>query len=161
RRSWLYFTPALWGRGTVFNQDADHGDLSRMASLRRLGTLASGFKDSGPFFGSLALRWSVRFRDEPPRAGYHRVGGDAVQNWDEHENPYPDIRLASRWREASNALDALQALPRLETGEIVVESGTTSSGSTPGGDARVLERTPERLLIEAEAPTRTWLFVLR
>src|SRR5262249_23651306 len=25
----------------------------------------------------------------------------------------------------------------------------------------VLERTPERLLIEAEAPTRTWLFVLR
>src|SRR5262249_57570565 len=39
RRSWLYFTPTLWNRGTVFNHDPDHGDLSPIPSLPPAGTL--------------------------------------------------------------------------------------------------------------------------
>jgi hypothetical protein len=161
RRSWLYFTPTLWNRGTVFNQDADHGDLSRMASLRRVGTIASGFKDSGPFFGSLALRWNIRLRGEPSRAGYHRVGGDSLQDWDEHEKPYPDIRLLSSWQEVPTAVEALRALPRLRSGEVVLESGLAQTGAAPESSLRILERTPERLRLETESRAPTWLFVLR
>jgi len=161
RRSWLYFTPTLWQRGTVFNQDADIGDLERTEIVRRLGTRAAGYTDSGPFFGSLALRFAIRFKDEPTRAGYHRVGGDSIQDWDEHEKPYPDIRLLSSWQEVSTSVDALRVLPRLRVGEVVLESGFSGSGAAPAGNLRILERTPERLRLETELSAPAWLFVLR
>jgi hypothetical protein len=161
RRSWLYFTPTLWRRGTVFNQDADLGDLERTEIVRRLGTRAAGYTDSAAFFGSLALRFAIRFKDEPARAGYHRVGGDSIQDWDEHERPYPDLRLLSSWQEVSTAADALRALPRLRPGEVVLESGSTESSAAPEGILRILERSPERLRLETESSAPTWLFVLR
>jgi len=161
RRSWLYFTPTLWQRGTVFNQDADIGDLERTEIVRRLATRAAGYIDSGPFFGSLALRFAIRFKDEPARAGYHRVGGDSIQDWDEHERPYPDIRLLSSWQEVSTTSGALHVFPRLRAGEVVLESGSSGSGAAPEGILRILERTPERLRLETELSAPAWLFVLR
>ena len=161
RRSWLYFTQALWGRGTVFNQDADLGDLSRATSLRRIATLAAGYTDSSAFFGDLALRWEIRFRGEPARAGYHRIGGDLLQEWDEHEKPFPDIRLLTRWREEADSVGALRAVPRLAAGEIVMETGGAGAGASMEGRMRVLEKTPERVRLEMDAPAPTWLFLLR
>jgi hypothetical protein len=161
RRSWLYFTPVLWGRGAVFNQDADLGDLSRATSLRRIATLAAGFTDSSAFFGDLALRWEIRFRGEPARAGYHRIGGDLLQDWDEHERAFPDMRLLTRWREARDAVSALRAVPRLDTGEIVIETGGAGAGASVDGRMRVLEKTPERVRLDMDAPAPTWLFLLR
>ena len=72
RRDWDHYTPALWRRGMVFNGDFDAGDLSRLQSLRRLSGVAAGFRDSQAFFGALALRWEIRFRDQEPLPGYHR-----------------------------------------------------------------------------------------
>ena len=161
RRSWLYFTPALWGRGMIFNQDADVGDLSRVTSLRRIATLAAGFTDSSAFFGDLALRWEVRFRGEPARAGYHRTGGDLLQDLDEHEKPFPDIRLLTRWREERDAVGALRTLPRLAAGEIVIETGRAGAGASVEGRMRVLEKTPERVRLDMDAPAPTWVFLLR
>jgi hypothetical protein len=161
RRSWLYFTPALWQRGTIFNQDSDLGDLERTEILRRIGTRAAGFTDSASFFGSLALRFAIRFRDEPSRAGYRRIGGDSIQDWDEHERPYPDVRLLTSWKEVPTAVEALRAMPGLRAGEVVLESGSARSGDAAEGILRVLERTPERLEFETESASPSWLFVLR
>jgi hypothetical protein len=161
RRSWLYFTPALWGRGTVFNQDADLGDLARTENLRRLATQAAAFTDSAPFFGSLALRFAIRFKGEPVRSGYRRVGGDSLQDWDEHREPYPDIRLLSFWREAPSALEALRELPGLRSGQVVLESGVARSGAALEGAVRVFERTPEQLRLETDSRAPSWLFVVR
>ncbi len=161
RRSWLYDTPALWGRGTVFNQDADEGDLSRAASLRRLAITAAGFSDSQSFFGSFGLRWEIRFRGEPARAGYRSVGGDALQSWDELDSAFPTIRLLTRWREERSAVGALTALPRLGPGEVTIETGVERAGTGGGGAVHLLAQAPERLLLETDAPTATWLFVLR
>src|SRR5262249_26866770 len=71
-KTWALFPPALWDRGTVFGADFDAGDLSRMETLRRLATLASSSPDSRPFFGSLGLRWGIRYRDGKLLAGYRR-----------------------------------------------------------------------------------------
>ncbi len=43
----------------------------------------------------------------------------------------------------------------------MIESGSQTAGSARPGSLRVLEKTPERLRVEAEAPDPTWLFVLR
>jgi hypothetical protein len=43
----------------------------------------------------------------------------------------------------------------------VIESGSQTGGSARPGSLRILEKTPERLRVEAEAPDPTWLFVLR
>jgi len=161
RRSWSQYTSALWRRGMVFNVDFDSGDLSRLQSLRRLSMAAAGFRDSQPFFGALALRWEIRFRDQEPLPGYHRVRTDGLMIWDEHENAYPDIRLLTSWREEEGALSALKALPTLAAGQIVIESGATGLRTARPGRLRILEKNPERLRIEAEAPDPTWLFVLR
>ncbi len=161
RRSWLVYTHALWDRGTVFNGDLDGGDLSRLESLRRISYRAAGFGDSQTFFGALALKWGARLRDQEPLAGYHRIRGDALMDWDEHEAPFPDVRLVEKWREETGALPALSSLPLLKAGEIVIESGSRSAGTARPGTLRVLEKTPERLVVEAEAPDPTWLFVLR
>jgi len=161
RRSWSQYTSALWRRGMVFNVDFDSGDLSRLQSLRRLSMAAAGFRDSQPFFGALALRWEIRFRDQEPLPGYQRVRTDGLMIWDEHENAYPDIRLLTSWREEERALSALKALPTLAAGQIVIESGATGLRTARPGRLRILEKNPERLRIEAEAPDPTWLFVLR
>lgn len=161
RRAWYLHTQTLWGRGSVFNSDLDVGDLSRVESLRRVSSFAAAQADDGSFFGSLALRFGIRFRDQQPLPGYRRFGGDALQNWDENPRALPDIRLAERWREEGGALTALQAFPRLAEGEIVIETGSVGQGRARRGEIRILERSPERLEILAAAADPTWLFVLR
>ncbi len=161
RRTWIWYTHAFWRRGTVLNRDLDSGDLSRTESLRRIAHLALGYRDSGPFFGNLALRWSIRFRGQEPLPGYHRVGGDTVQDWDESEGAFPDIRLLMRWKEESGSTNALQVLSRLGAGEVVLETGVSRSGAAAPGRVRVIERSPERLLVETESVEPSWLFVLR
>ncbi|MGH9318054.1 MAG: hypothetical protein ACRD1P_13220, partial [Thermoanaerobaculia bacterium] len=160
-RNWEQYAHVLWGRGTIFNFDYDHGDLSRLDSLRRIFVRASGFRDSRPFYGALALRWGIRYRDQVALSGYHRIGGDGLQDWDEHIRAFPDIRLAEQWREETSAVDALKVLPSLTDGEIVIESDRRGHGTARPGRLEVLEKTPERLLLEAEAQDPTWLFVIR
>lgn len=161
RRTWTQHTQALWGRGTVINEDFDVGDLSRVESLRQLSGMATGFKDSESFFGSLALRWGIRFKDQKPVAGYVRFGGDALQDWDEHRRSFPDIRLVGRWAETPGALAALHTISSLRDGDIVVESGRARVGAARAGAVRILERSAERLRLEVDAPDPAWLFVLR
>ncbi len=161
RRNWNQYTHCLWRRGTVFNDDFDEGDLSRLESLRRVSFDAARYRDSQAFFGALALRWEVRLRDQEPLPGYRRVGGNAMSEWDEHERAYPDIRLATSWREETGALGALAAMPQLAPGEIAIESGIQARGRARPGRVTIREKTPERLLLETEAADPTWLFVLR
>lgn len=161
RRNWNQYTPALWQRGTVFNGDFDAGDLSRMRSLRSVSYRAAGSGQAGAFFGALALRWGIRFRDQPPLPGYHRFQGDALMDWDEHELACPDIRLLEKWREETGPVEALSLLPALKDREIVVESGSRAAGTARPGQLAVLEKTPERLSLETVTPDATWLFVLR
>jgi hypothetical protein len=161
RRSWLVYTHALFDRGTVFNGDLEAGDLSRLESLRRISYHAAGYRDSQAFFGALALKWGVRLRDQKPLAGYHRIRGDGLVDWDEHVAPFQDVRLVEKWREETGPLPALSSLPLLEAGEIVIESGSSTAGTARPGSLRILEKTPERLRVEAQAPDPTWLFVLR
>jgi hypothetical protein len=161
RRNWNQYAHCLWRRGTIFNDDFDGGDLSRLESLRRLSFDAARYRDSQAFFGALALRWAVRLRDQEPLPGYHRVGGNAMEEWDEHERAYPGIRLVTSWREETGALGALAAITQLAPGEIAIESGLRVRGQARPGRVRIREESPERLLLEAEAPDPTWLFVLR
>ncbi|HEX4440216.1 MAG TPA: hypothetical protein VH854_09105 [Thermoanaerobaculia bacterium] len=161
RRDWVHYTHLIWGRGTVFNYDFDAGDLARVESLRKISGLAAAFPDAGPFFGGFALRWCVRQRSQKPLPGYHRFGGDGAQEWDEHERPYPDIRLATAWREEPSALDALHDMAELPQGALALETGRRADGAAPEGRLRILERSAPRLAIETDAPAATWLFVLR
>jgi hypothetical protein len=160
RRSWFEYAHVLWGRGTIFNADFDSGDLSRTESLRRLSK-PLGFFGNGSFFGGLGLRWGVRYRDQQPVSGYYSFGGDGLRYWDGHERPFPDIRLVEAFREETGGIAALQALPRLEPGEVVIETGSARTGKVRPGRLRVLERSPERLLLEAQATDPTWLFAVR
>jgi hypothetical protein len=161
RRNWDHYTPALWNRGMVFNGDFDAGDFSRLQSLRSLSIMAASFRDSQAFFGALALRWEVRFRDQEPLSGYHVVRAEGLMDWDEHESPYPDIRLLTTWREEAAGISALKTMRVLTTGQVVVESGATGLRTARPGLLRILERSPERLRMEAVTPDPTWLFVLR
>ena len=161
RRDWVHYTHLLWGRGTVFNYDFDAGDLARVESLRKVSGYAAAFGDAGPFFGNFALRWCVRQRSQKPLPGYRRFGGDGGQDWDEHEQPYPDIRLATSWREEPSAVDAAREIGQLPPGGLALETGRRAEGAAPGGRVRVIERTAPRLSIETDAPAPTWLFVLR
>ena len=160
-RTWTEHTQALWGRGTVFNSDFDSGDFLRMESLRRLSSYAARYRDSEGFFGTLALRWGVRLRGQEPLPGYHRVGGDPVCEWDEHSRPFASIRLLDRWREEPEAVQALRAIPGLPPGAIALETGRKFEGGSRGGTVRLLEQTPERLVLETSALDSGWLFVLR
>jgi hypothetical protein len=161
RRSWLEYTQVLWRVGTVFNVDFDSGDLARVESLRRVSALAAGYRDSGPFFGNLALRWGIRSRGQPPVSSYRRVGGDGRTDWDAVAPAFPDIRLATSWREETGSLAALEAIRSLAPGELVVESGRRNRGTARPGRLEVAEKSPERLRLVADAPEATWLFVLR
>ena len=161
RLSWKRHTQSLWGRGTVLNIDFDAGDFSRLESLRRLSVRAAGSADSGPFFGSLSLRWGVRYRHQRPLAGFERFGGDAVRDWDVNERALPDIRLAPAWTEVSRPVDSAAALANLKEGDLIVESGRTASGKAAGGIVHVLSREPETLKIETVTTEPSWLFVQR
>jgi hypothetical protein len=161
RRTWIEHLHALWGRGTVFNHDFDSGDFARMQSLRHLSIGAARYSDSAPFFGSFSLRWGVRFTDQSPMAGYRRFAGDWLQDWDQLDQALPDIRLVSRWVEESSALASASALPRLKSGEIVVETGRRGNGASRGGIVQVLRNDPARLIVQTLSADPSWLFVLR
>jgi hypothetical protein len=161
RRLWVHYTPVLWHRGMVFNVDFDVGDFSRVESVRKLSAIAAGFTDSERLFGSLALRWAIRLREQRPLPGYRPAGGDLLQEWDELPTALPAIRLVEAWREETSPLDALNTLPHLSASEIVLETGRRASGLAHPGTVRVLEDRPERLLAEVNSPDPTWLFVLR
>ena len=161
RRSWDQYAHALWGRGTIFNYDFDGGDLSRLETLRRTAAIAASYKDSANFWGGLGLRWGIRYRDQEPFSGYRPAGGDALQLWDEHERPFPAIRLARGWFEADTGVAALALLGQLGPGEIVVESGRRARGSAGEGSIRILEHSPERLTLDAKSAAPAWLFVVR
>jgi len=159
RRSWLFYTPALWGRGVVWNDDFDAGDLFRTESLRRLSFHAANFADPSSFFGNVSLRFGIRFPDQSPPPGFRPFGGTGSEAWDENARARPDVRLLSRWREAADAVGALRQLPI--GSEVTLETGRTSLGSAPEGSLRILEKTPEVLRAEVEVTEPTYLFVLR
>ncbi len=161
RRRWYEYVGALWHRGTVLNGDLDGGDLARVESLRGVSRIAARYRDSASFFAGLALRWGIRFRDQPSLAGFRRIGGDPVQDWDELSEAVPDIRLVERWREVAGGIRAVSLLPHLQTGEIEIETGSEQTGTARPGQVRILEKTPERLRIETKSQDSTWLFVLR
>jgi hypothetical protein len=161
RRSWTQHTHAFWRRGTVFNYDFDAGDLSRVESLRRIARKLVDSGNPGYLFASLALRFGIRFRDQPPLPGYRRIGGDALQDWDENPDAVPAVRLLPSWRQELDGLAALKDLPGLPAGEAVLETGSSGSGVARPGRVVTREDTPERLRVETESPDAGWLFVLR
>lgn len=161
RETWIFFTPALWKRGAVFNLDVDLGDLSRTESLRRFALKTARTPAAPALLGSLALRFGVRYVTEPARPGYTRVGGDRLQDWEENADALPDVRIAGRWKEAPTPPQAVGLMTELSPGEIILETGRTGAGSSPGAAVRVLERSAERLTLETQCDGPAWLFVLR
>jgi hypothetical protein len=159
--AWVHYRHAVWGRGTVLNFDFDAGDLARVESLRRVSHVAARYTDSQSFFGNLALRWGIRFRDQNPLPGYRRFRTSGLQYWDELPEALPDIRLVETWREESSPLAAATLLPRLKLGEVVLETGSRGAGRSRPGMVRVLANEPERLSLETESPDPSWVFVLR
>jgi hypothetical protein len=161
RRLWIHPTPLLWGRGTVLNVDFDVGDFSRVESLRRFSVRAAEYGDASPFFGSLSLKWGIRFRDQEPLPGYRPFAGDHLQLWDVHSGALPHVRLATGWREEASPVGSLAALPGTGDGEIVVETGSRGRATARGGTVVVIENRPASLRARVEAPDPTYLFVLR
>jgi hypothetical protein len=159
--SWVFHRHAVWRRGTVLNFDFDAGDLARVESLWRVSLVAARFRDSQPFFGNLALRWGIRFRDQNPLPGYRRFRTSGLQYWDELPEALPDIRLVESWREETDPLAAASLLPRLKLGDVVLETGSRGAGRSRPGMVRVLADEPERLSLETESPDPSWIFVLR
>jgi hypothetical protein len=161
RRFWTHHTPALWGRGMVFNLNFDAGDFSRMESLRTFSLIAARFSGSATLFGSLSLKYGIRFRDQKALPGYHSVGGDSLQSWDVQKDALPHIRLAESWTEENSPLAALNTLPRLGAREVVIETGVRRRGRSRPGTVKVLRNVPEKLVVEVDSPDAGWLFVLR
>ena len=161
RRSWVEFTQALWGRGTVFNKDFDVGDFSRLNSLRKLAIIEASAADSAAFFGSFSLRFGIRYRGQPPLSVYHRFGGDVRQDWDMLDLAEPDIRFVRSWVEAESGMSAFGILPRLPSGGIVLETGRRAAGRGTPGIVRVVSRQPERVVVDTVSTSPGWLFVLR
>jgi hypothetical protein len=161
RRVWYLHAQSLWGRGTVFNSDLDVGDLSRVDSLRRYSSVAATLPSAPAFFGSLALAFGIRWKDQDAVAGYRPFGKDGLQVWDENPVAEPDIRLLRSWREEEGAIASLKALPGIGPGDAVLETGRHSSGTARPGEVRVVEKSPNRLRLHLSAPDPTWLFVVR
>jgi hypothetical protein len=157
---WVVYRHSLMGRGTVFNFDFDVADFARVQALRRLSAVAVG-QPGGVFFGNLALRWGIRFRDQAPLPGYVRVKENAVYGWDMRSDALPDIRLAESWREEVGPVDAWNAVLGAKTGEIVLETGRRQGGGARPGKIHVIRKEAGSLLIESDTPDPTWLFVLR
>jgi hypothetical protein len=161
RRSWIYYTSTLWKRGVVFNDDYDAGDLSRLASLRRLSASTSRFAQPEWFFESLSLRFGNRFPDQPAPPGFRRFGGNGFEVWDEDAGALPDVRLLESWREEPGPLQALSSLSSQESGQVTLETGAEGRRSARTGALRILEKSPESLRVETDASDPTFLFVLR
>jgi hypothetical protein len=162
RRRWSEHTHALWGMRTVFNEDFDSGDLSRVESLRRAAGILPGLKESGNLFGAIALRWGIRYRDQRPvSVRFRRIGGDGLQDWDENQERFADIRVPQKWREEPTSPSALQALATLAPGEVVIESGSRGAGGCDAGPVRVVTREPGRLIFDTVSPVPAWVFVVR
>ncbi|HVE65879.1 MAG TPA: hypothetical protein VNC59_04800, partial [Thermoanaerobaculia bacterium] len=161
RRLWLHQAPVLWNRGTVLNIDFDVGDFSRVESLRRFSVLAAGYTDATPLFGSLSLKWGIRFRDQAPVPGYGPFAGDYLQLWDRLPRALPHIRLVGGWREEPGPAEAVASLPAAREGEIVVETGSRRQGLARPGTVEVLDNTPGGFRARVQAPDPTFLFVLR
>jgi hypothetical protein len=157
---WFQYKQALADRGTVFNVDFDVGDFARVESLRKLSRV-SEYAGSPAFFRNFSLRWGVRPRDQEPVPGYVRIGGNGFESWDELPGSLPDVRLAPSWREVEGPSEAVDVLHALRPGEIVIETGHRTAGAAAPGSIRIIEKSPERLRLEASAPEPTWLFVLR
>ncbi|MEO8430181.1 MAG: hypothetical protein ABI592_01645 [Acidobacteriota bacterium] len=161
RRFWGQYASVLWRRGTVLTDDYDAGDLSRAYSLRRLSEAAARYRDSGPFYGALGLRFAVRYRGQEPPPGYRRIGGNALEDWEEHERAFPDVRLLPAWTEVPGSREAVAAIRGLAPDEVVIESGTPARGRARPGRIDVLEKTSERMSLRVATPDPAWLFVLR
>lgn len=163
RGSWFLYTPCLWNRGVVLNADPDVGDFSRMESLRRVSALFPSAENGAALFSSLSLSRAVRFRDQAALPGFHPVGGDGLQIWDENPSALPSLRLAASWREARGPVDALSALARLAPGEIVIETEERGrpDGPLSGGTLSDVDDRPERLRFTSATPSPSWVFVLR
>ena len=161
RNNWSWAVSALWDRGTVFNLDPDRGDFSRMESLRRVSGWAASTPEGAVLFSGVGLRFGIRYRDQPPLPGFRRFGGDAFRDWDVNPEARPELRLLEQWREEPGALAALEALSGLAAGEVVVETERRASGTARPGVLRVVEKSPERLILETSSPDPTWLFALR
>lgn len=160
-REWASNTQALWGCGTVLNGDFDEGDFSRTESLRRLASIAARYRESSPFFSTLALRWGIRYRNQTPVGGFRRFGGDGMQDWDELPGAYPDIRLLERWTEEDDIRKVIGETLRVSQAGVVLETGASRVGHARPGRVNVIERSPELLRLETVTPDPTWLFVLR
>ena len=161
RRFWGQYASVLWQRGTVLTDDYDAGDLSRAYSLRRLSEAAARYRDSGPFYGAIGLRFAVRFHGREPPPGFHRVGGNALEDWEEHERAFPDLRVLPAWVEVPGAREAVAAIRGLSPEELVIESGSPRRGAARPARLEVSEKTPERMVLGVETPDPAWLFVLR
>ena len=161
RQDWIHYAPILWRRGMVFNLDFDEGDLARVESLRKISGYAAVYPEAAPFFGAFALRWCVRYPSQPPFPGYRRFGGNSAQDWDEHEHPFPDIRLATQWTEVESAIAAATGIANIAPGNVVIETGRKDQGRAAPGKLEILKKTPARLEIATETAEPTWLFVLR
>jgi hypothetical protein len=159
--TWSLYRHALMGRGTVFNIDFDLGDLARLDTLRRISPLAVHWPAGASFFGGLALKWGIRFRDQEPVPGYRVFRENSVHAWDELPGALPDVRLVEAWREEPGPMEAARAIPGLERGEIVIENGRTARGRARAGTIRVIERESAGFVLETDSPDATWLFVLR
>jgi hypothetical protein len=162
RRTFEEYTQALFHRGTVFNRDFDRGDLVRMEILRQVSNLASRHSRGSAFFGGLALRFGVRFPDQRPLPGYRRVGGDVLQDRDEHEAPLPAIRMVERWKTTAGGVPALKEIGLLDPGEVLIETGRTEGlRQVPAGSVHVVRDDPEQLIVQTRSSAAGWLFVLR
>ncbi len=161
RQNWSLATQALWGRGAVLNLDPDRGDFSRLDSLRKVSGLAAAAPEGAGLFSSVSLRFGIRWPDQHALPGFREFGREATRIWDENPGALPDLRLLESWKEEDGAVPALQALPRLAPGEVVLETGRRAEATAAPGRLRVLENTPERLALEVASPDPTWLFVLR
>jgi hypothetical protein len=160
RRLWFHHTPALWSRGVVFNFDFDAGDFSRLEALRKMVSFAAGYEDSPPLFQGLSLRWGIRFRDQPPLPGYVPFAGDSLQLWDRLPGALPSVRLVERWTEETSSLAALQAIPRLVPGEVVLETGVRSRAAARRGAIRMRQNLPELLVVDVDTPDLPTIAVL-
>ncbi len=161
RQNWSLAAQALWDRGAVLNLDPDRGDLSRLDSLRKVAGLAAAAPEGAGLFSSVALRFGIRWPDQSPLPGFREFARAATRAWDENPNALPDLRLLVSWKEEDGAVPALQALPHLSPGEVVLETGRRAAAAASPGRLRILEKTPERLILETASPDPTWLFVLR
>jgi hypothetical protein len=162
RRDGNYQTLALWNRGAVISDDFDVADFLRLESLRRwIIHAAPGAEARATLFGSLSLRWGIRYQDQPPRDGFEPIQRYGLQVWDENRRALPDIRIAETCREKAGPIAAFGALATLDPGEVVVESGSDRRQTSSGAKVRVTRDSPERLELDIEAPQDAWLFVLR